>query len=460
MPSFAHNFDSSVLIYSLRSPNIMGCSLVFFLLLPLAFCFPLSSSKLDNLSEGKSLSVEKPEEVLISPNGVFTAGFHSVGDNAFCFAIWFSTNSSLRTVVWMANRDHPVNGKRSKLSLLKTGNLILTDADKLTVWATNTVSLSPLQFSLYNTGNLVLHNMEGSTLWKSFDFPTDTLLPQQLFTINTKLVSSRSQSNISSGFYELFFDNDNLLRLRYNGPEMSSIYWFDPWLSNWDAKRSTYNNSRSAVLDPLGNFTSSDELTFKSKDYGAVLHRRLTLDYDGNMRLYSWKEVKQTWVVSWQAIQKPCTIHAACGVNSLCSYVGSDRKCFCLPGYKMKNRTDWAFGCEPKLRLSCNKNDSDFMLLPNIQFYGYDYGYFANQTLEQCRDLCLKICGCNAFQYTYRWYSGTADCYPKTLLLNGYRSPDFNGDFYLRLPKSKNSSYAKPLEEFKLNCSSKVQYRY
>ena len=40
-----------------------------------------------------------------------------------------------------------------------------------------------------------------------------------------------------------------------------------------------------------------------------MLHRRLTLDYDGNIRLYSWEEEGQTWVVSWQAIQRPCIIH-------------------------------------------------------------------------------------------------------------------------------------------------------
>ena len=440
----------------------MGGSLVLFLLLPLvAFCFPLSSSTLLNLSGGTSFSVEKPEEVLTSPNGVFSAGFHSVGNNAFCFAIWFNIQPS-PTVVWMANRDHPVNGKRSKLSLLKTGNLILTDADKLTVWATNTDSLSPLRLSLHNTGNLVLLNLSNSILWESFHFPTDTLLPQQSLTRNTKLVSSRSQSNISSGFYELFFDNDNLLRLRYNGPELSSIYWFDPWQDNWDAKRSTYNSSRNAVLDSLGNFTSSDEFTFKSTDYGALLHRRLTLDYDGNMRLYSWKEEKQTWVVSWQVIQRPCTIHAICGINSLCNYVvGSGRKCSCLPGYKMKNHTDWAYGCEPEINLSysCNKSksESEFMLLNHVQFYGYDDGYFPNYTFDQCRNLCLKSCSCKGFQYTYRWYTGYADCFPKALLLNGYRSPDYEGGIYLRVPKSENSSIAKPLEEFNLNCSNKVQ---
>uniref|UniRef100_A0A7N2RF83 Bulb-type lectin domain-containing protein n=1 Tax=Quercus lobata TaxID=97700 RepID=A0A7N2RF83_QUELO len=85
------------------------------LLLSLTFPFPLSSSTLDAKSGGTSLSVEKKEEALKSPNGVFSAGFYSVGDNAFCFAIWFSNS---HTIVWMANPDQAVNGKRSKLSLL------------------------------------------------------------------------------------------------------------------------------------------------------------------------------------------------------------------------------------------------------------------------------------------------------------------------------------------------------
>ncbi|KAI5317471.1 hypothetical protein L3X38_037178 [Prunus dulcis] len=48
-------------------------------------------------------------------DGVFTAGFHQVGNNSFCFAIWFTEPSSSdhyqnRTMVWMANRDQPANG--------------------------------------------------------------------------------------------------------------------------------------------------------------------------------------------------------------------------------------------------------------------------------------------------------------------------------------------------------------
>ena len=418
---------------------------VLFLLLSLAFSFPLSSSAVI-ISKGTSLSVEKPD-ILTSPNGDFSAGFYSVGENAYCFAIWFSNS---RTVVWLANRDQPVNGKRSKLSLLNTGNLILTDATKLnvTVWATNTVSLSSVQLFLNNTGNLVLRNKE-RVLWQSFDFPTDTLLPEQLLTRKTKLVSSRSQTNISSGFYELSFDNDSYLRVVYNSPHVSDVYWYY-------SGPGYYN--KTLVFNSLGNFSSYDHLSIISADYGAVLHRRLTLDYDGNIRLYSWEEEGQTWVVSWQAVQRPCQIPGACGANSLCSYViGSGRKCSCPPGYKMKSRSDWAYGCEPEVHV-CNIDEKEFLLLSHVDFYGYDFNISSNYTFDQCRDLCLEACDCKAFQYNFNEHSGYSICYPKTRLLNGYRSPDLWGDIYLKLPKSKILSRDNPLQSSKNGDNGTVKF--
>ncbi|KAL6138779.1 PREDICTED: putative receptor protein kinase ZmPK1-like [Fragaria vesca subsp. vesca] len=41
--------------------------------------------------------------------------------------VWF-TNTVNKTVVWMANRDNPVNKRGSKLTLHGNGNLVLTDA--------------------------------------------------------------------------------------------------------------------------------------------------------------------------------------------------------------------------------------------------------------------------------------------------------------------------------------------
>lgn len=286
------------------------------------------SSPHTTLKSSSSLSVS--DDVLISPKGIFSAGFHSVGENAYCFSIWF-TDDNL-TVVWMANRDQPINGKLSKLSLLKSGNLILTDADRFTVWSTNTKSIFPLQLQLLDTGNLVLSNQNGSVkIWQSFDSPTDTLLPNQPITRNSKLVSYRSRSNFSSGFYSLFFADDNLLRLEFDGPETSSIYWPD---------RYTWNNSRIAMFNSSGYFRSSDDLKFRALDYGVEGWRRLRMDVDGNVRLYSMDEREKIWRVSWQAFSQPCKVHGVCGPNAMCNYgfpgkkniAGPRRYCSCLPG--------------------------------------------------------------------------------------------------------------------------------
>ncbi|PRQ27754.1 putative protein kinase RLK-Pelle-SD-2b family [Rosa chinensis] len=384
-------------------------ALFHILLLFLAIYFQISSSTSDTLNKGSSLSVEKPDDVLTSPDGVFTAGFHQVGNNSFCFAIWFSEpfdHYKNRTIVWMANRGQPVNGKHSKLSLLKTGDLILTDAGQSIVWSTATTSVSQENLSLHNSGNLVLLNSEHVILWQSFDHPTDTLLPDQPLTRSTILVSMRSPSNYSSGFYKLFFDHDNLLRLLFDGLEISSVYWFEPWQTGRTARRSKDNNSRVAVMDSLGNFTSSDKYTLIASDYGAASQRRLTVDCDGNVRLHSRAKPGDRWVVTGQIMENACLIHGVCGPNSVCDYEPSTgRKCSCIPGYKMANYTDWYYGCEPEFNYTCGRGESSFFKLSRLDFYG---------------------------------------------------SPSFFGDIYLRVPKIHLSSYGLPQEEYRLRCLDKV----
>ena len=81
-----------------------------------------------------------------------------------------------------------------------------------------------------------------------------------------------------------------------------------------------------------------------------------------------------------------------------------------------------------------------------------------NYTFDQCWDLCLQLCNCKAFQYSFKKDTGFSTCYLKTLLLNGYQLPSFSGDLFLKVPQNNILSYAKPIEEFNLNCSSKVQW--
>ncbi|KAE8658844.1 putative serine-threonine protein kinase, plant-type [Hibiscus syriacus] len=337
---------------------------VSLLVLSLTAFLPLSSSTCRKLSGGSSLSVENSDDVLISPNATLSAGFYPVGNNAYAFAIWFSKPTCLVlqhcTVIWMANRDHPVNGRRSKLLLLRTGNLILTDADQFNVWDTGTASLSSVHLQLNENGNLVLSNSQGTTLWKSFDSPTDTLLPLQPLTRHTILVSQRRKG------------------------------------------RSAYNSRRIAMIDS-----------------------------------FEEKKGRKTWVVSWQALGQPCRTHGLCGENSLCRYATSTgRKCSCLQGYKVKNQLDWSYGCEPEFDSSLvSTRGFTFTRLRNAEFYGYDYGVFYNKTLKECETECLQRADCKGFQYKIN-VNGVYECFPKALLRNGHQPPNFDGDVYIKVPKS------------------------
>ncbi|KAF4384169.1 hypothetical protein F8388_001407 [Cannabis sativa] len=434
-----------------------------FLTLLLLFQVTLSSSKVSNtLNQGSSLSVENAaSDVLVSPNGDFSAGFFPVGENAFSFAIWF-TRSSVPTLVWMANRDQPVNGRASKLSLTKDGNLVLLDVGRVQFWSTETKPVSPVKLQLLDSGNLVLRSsVFGDVVyWESFESPTDTLLPNQNFIMNTRLVSSVSKTNYSSGYYHFYFDDDNTLRLRFQGLDRASVYWPAPWLGPFQTGRFRYNISKSAVLNSIGDFASSDNLMFSSLDHGARITRRLTLDPDGNLRLYSFDIKNKSWSVTWQAMSSPCNVHGICGPNSMCSYdhvLG--RSCSCVAGHKVKNSSNWAFGCEPEFEWRHIEKQSSFHRIANAEFYGYDKNFYENLSLKECEEKCLFFSDCKGIQYHMSNVANPGSrCYTKHLLVNGAHTPSFPGDVYVRLPKANISYFEKINREMRSLqfCSSKL----
>ncbi|CAI9115864.1 OLC1v1016872C1 [Oldenlandia corymbosa var. corymbosa] len=435
----------------------MASFLHLFLFSSLTIIFPslISSKSFTTLTQGSSLTIQ--DTLISKPGSIFTAGFFQAGENAYIFSIWYTDQyEGSYTTVWMANRDEPVNAKETALFLRNSGDLLLIDAGQVTVWTSNTVSNSSVQLELHDTGNLVLTNSDGQNLWQSFDFPTNTLLPHQEFTKNSILVSSRSKTNHSSGFYKLYFDGDSIIHLRYEGPNITSVYWPNTWITLWSAGRSTFNDSKIAVLDSSGYFQSSDLFTFMTTDYGFGPQRRMVMDVDGDLRVYSLDTHSKTWQITWQHTSEPCRIHGICGENSVCvndPEIG--RKCTCLPGYKIKNATDWSYGCEPDFQLSCtNASASGFIQLPHVEFYGFDFLYFANYTFESCKAACLKYCHCKGFQF--RFLSGYYNCYLKYTLFNGYRSLNFPDPMFIRLPSDNLTKYPNPAQDVILQCTNQV----
>uniref|UniRef100_A0A0E0HST7 Receptor-like serine/threonine-protein kinase n=1 Tax=Oryza nivara TaxID=4536 RepID=A0A0E0HST7_ORYNI len=404
-------------------------SLLLFTLIHPLLCI----SAQDFLKPGSSLPVQ---DVLHSPDGTFTCGFYKISPNASTFSIWFS-NLTENPVVWSANPLHPVYTWGSKVELKFDGGMFLKDYAGQIVWANN-VSSSDTQYAqaqLLDTGNLVVKGESGNTLWQSFDSPTDTLLPTQSITAATKLVSTNRL--LVPGHYSFRFDDQYLLSLFDDEKNISFIYWPNPSMTIWAKLRSPFNSTTNGVLDSWGHFLGSDNATFIAADWGPGTVRRLTLDYDGNLRLYSLDKVDRTWSVTWMAFPQLCKVRGLCGQNGICVYTPVPA-CACAPGYEIIDPSDQSKGCSPKVNLSCDGQKVKFVALRNTDFLGYDLSVYRFVPLGFCKNICLKDCRCKGFAY----WEGTGDCYPKSVLLGGVTLSNFGstGTMYLKLPEGVNVS--------------------
>jgi hypothetical protein len=92
--------------------------------------------------------------------------------------------------------------------------------------------------------------------------------------------------------------------------DMSFMYWPNPNINIWAKQRNSFNSTTIGVLDSCGHFLGSDNLRFTASDSGPGIVRRLTLDYDDNLRLYSMDN-NGTWMVSWMAYSWLCYV---CGL--------------------------------------------------------------------------------------------------------------------------------------------------
>jgi hypothetical protein len=119
---------------------------------------------------------------LVSAGRSFQLGFFSPGNSRTQYlGIWYTISSE--TVVWVANRDAPLNDHSGVLKVTDYGVLVLLNSTNGTVWSSNT-STTPQNpvAQLLDIGNLVVKDRNDDDLekflWQSFDYPCDTLLPE------------------------------------------------------------------------------------------------------------------------------------------------------------------------------------------------------------------------------------------------------------------------------------------
>ncbi|KAF7119753.1 hypothetical protein RHSIM_Rhsim13G0164100 [Rhododendron simsii] len=380
------------------------CS-IFLLLLQYQFCTPT-----DTINITQAL---KDGDLLISSNQTFALGFFTPGKSTNRYlGIWYNKVSE-QTVVWVANRGNPINNTSGSLSFDITGNLVVTGPDRNNpVWSTNVSDPTVAKNSsaqLRDSGNLVVLDSNGVVVWQSFDYPTNTLLPNLRFGVNRKtgldrfLTSWKSGDDPGPGEYSFKMDlNGSSQLFLYKGSDL--VWRAGSWIGRgW----SGIPEMTTTFIFNLSYVEDQDEVTLSYSIRDPSISSRLVLNESGTLQRLTWNNNEHRWVEFYVAPKKPCDSYNYCGPNGICdpSNVGTGQfECKCLPGFEPKSASDWYLrdgsgGCmRERGGQVCGSGEGfekvPLAKVPNTWTAHVDRGVTG---LKECESECLRNCSCNAY---------------------------------------------------------------
>ncbi|KAJ4953855.1 hypothetical protein NE237_030687 [Protea cynaroides] len=318
-----------------------------------------------NISLGSSLSPTNNSSWL-SSSRKFAFGFFPEG-NGFLIGIWISKIPE-KKVVWTANRDDPPLSSDATLHLTVDG-LILQPTEGQEIPIT-TISQSVSSASMLDSGNIVLYNSQMKIIWQSFDYPTDTLLPGQQLVAGKELYSSVSETNHSTGKFQLIMQHDGNL-VQY--PVVPSLMAADAYYSSGTL---TAGDNVTLNLGDDGHLYLLNSTDFYLKNLtnarlpaNQSIIYRMTIDVDGIFRLYSCLNGNNNWSIQWSSSNDKCDPKGICGLNSYCTLNDEQSVCSCLPGFDFIEQDDQSMGCQ--------KN-------------------FTSGSCQSQKEACLGDCNCEA----------------------------------------------------------------
>ncbi|KAI6704881.1 hypothetical protein NL676_007843 [Syzygium grande] len=373
----------------------------------------LLSTAAEHSRSADTITLSQPvrdNETLVSAGAKFELGFFSPGNSPNRYVgIWFY-NIPVETIVWVANRDDPINDSSGVLQIGKGGNLVIVDGAGRAVWSTNTtnVTSSNVAARLLDTGNLVLtdenNNDSGNFLWQSFDHPFDTLLAGMKLGwdlrigLNRYLTSWRDSEDPSTGDITYTVELQGLPQkfLRRNA---SVIERSGPWDG---IQFSGLPQNPNAIINPEFVMTAQEVYyTYQLNNDSTIT--RAVLSHSGTLQRCVWNSNTQ-WTVIHELPNDSCDEYAKCGPNAVCT-IGDARICSCLTGYTPKLPQEWAMlvwssGCIKKKPLNCPKGEG-FEKLHGVKVpHMLSYWVNTSMSLGECRAKCLKNCTCTAYTNT------------------------------------------------------------
>ena len=407
--------------------NWVFTSLSYAIILIYSFTAPSLAS--DTLFKGNSIPTNGS---LVSNRGVFKLGFFTVGPKRGYY-LGISYNISVQTIVWVANRETPVD-ESGVLRIGSNGDLEVVNGSGTIFWSSNsTLDNSNCSAQIRDDGNLVLTSGRNQNLWASFDNPTDTFIPGMKLTVDRstgetlKLVSWKSPDDPSPGRFSLSLDPKGSAQIFiYNG---SKIWWRS---GQWNRK----NFIGQARVRPLASYG----FNLDPNDNGKIVLKfsydnpflRFVMQWNGVENTSLWTPENGSWTVASVQPLTECETYNFCGNDSLCINERSPNKCGCLQGFIPQNEGQ----CIRRIPLNCGENGTagGFGYAKFDQVKLPDFSEWASSPSDEstCRSFCSSNCSCKAFSYVE-----DVGCLIWTVdLVDLAKFPENGNAFFLKLDSS------------------------
>ncbi|KAI8011740.1 G-type lectin S-receptor-like serine/threonine-protein kinase [Camellia lanceoleosa] len=333
-------------------------------------------------------------------------GFFSPGSSRNQYlGIWYK-NISVRTVVWVANREIPLLDSSSVLTIINPGIFALVNGTGSVIWSPNmTGSTRNPVARLMESGNLVVQDANdkyGHFLWQSFDYPCDTLLPGMKLGKNfvtgleRHLSSWKSSDDPAPGAFTYRCDPQGYPQ-NFLSRGSVDLFRTGPWNGIGFSGRP---NLKPNTIYRYEVVYTKEEVYYHFELLSSVVSRYV-LSHDGVVERWIWIDQTQEWDLYSTGPTDYCDNYKRCGPNGNCN-TGNSPACGCLSKFVPQNQTewgngDWSNGCVRRTPLDCHNGDGF------IKYSGYkvpdtrNSWFDRNMTLRECEMVCLKNCSCMAY---------------------------------------------------------------
>ncbi|KAM7469680.1 hypothetical protein LguiA_007863 [Lonicera macranthoides] len=349
--------------------------------------------------------------------------------DGFCFflviALLPGDNVNDPVVLWSANRDNPVR-ENATLHFTANSGLELKDVDGTLVWSTNTSALPITQLNISDGANLMLLDSKDNVIWQSFDYPTDTWLPNQNISSKKGLTSSNSSSNLGTGLYSLTMEEE--------GPSNSLVAFInsDPPQKYMSLVLFQYNSFSD--YSSIEGFSNNALFKFDRRAYRFLFIR---LEPNGHLNLYQLPNYNESYTVAPISLSRgvrkgDCDYPTVCGKYGVCSENG---RCSC-PGGNYGYFTPLLvlqpnLGCGPVTPLSCkDAHLHTFLELNEVTYFNFEF-HNSKMDGDSCKKACLDNCTCKAAFFS----PGTGSCSLQSQLYSLKSNGDSNYVTFIKVQK-------------------------